>query len=140
MAQPAGCRTAISADFPMTAFDPLRSLAVINSKQHMKWLVGLLALGLVAAVAIYLLVVRDRTFQSYAGVEVGMQLGAALSRLQAGGYLVVHGPPKVKDSDCTGDDKHTLVYARDPTYSLTISPDQNCNVRQIARRLRGMEL
>ena len=69
-----------------------------------------------------------------------MQLGAALNRLQSDGYLVVHGPPKVKGRDCTDVDKRTLVYERDPTYSLTISPDQNCKVREIARRLRGVEL
>ena len=106
----------------------------------MRRVIGLLALGSIAAVAIYLLAVRDRTFQSYASIEVGMPLGAALKRLQADGYLVVHGPPQVKDRDCTSGDKYAVVYGPDPTYSLTISPDRDCNVREIARRLRGMEL
>jgi hypothetical protein len=69
-----------------------------------------------------------------------MQLATALNRLRTHGYLIVYGPPKVKDRNCTRDDKHTLVYGRDPTYSLTISPDRDCRVREIARRLRGMEL
>jgi len=125
----------------MSAFDPLRTLAVVNSKLHMRWVTRLLALGLVAAAAIYLLAVRERTLRSYAGVDVGMQLGTALNRLQNDGYVIVHGPPKVKDRDCTGDDKHTLVYGRDPTYSLTIAPDKNCRVREIVRSLRrGTEL
>lgn len=46
------------------AFDPLRSLAVVNSKKHVKWAVGLLTLGLVVAAVIYFLAVRDRTFRS----------------------------------------------------------------------------
>ena len=109
-------------------------------RRRMKWVAGLLAMGLVAAATIYFVAVRDRTFRSYAGVEVGMRIGTAINRLQTDGYLIVHGPPKIKDRDCTRDDKYTLVYDRDPTYSLTISPDQNCNVREIARRLRGVEL
>lgn len=70
-----------------------------------------------------------------------MPLGAALKRLRSGGFLVVYGPPAIKARGCTNNDNYTFVYGRDLTYSLTISPDHACNVREIARRLRrGWEL
>jgi hypothetical protein len=94
---------------------------------------------MIAAAAIYLLAIRDRDFQSYAGVKLGMQLGTALSHLQANGYMILDDAP-IPDRDCTAVDEHTLVYAKDPTYSLTISPDRSCKVSRIARRRRGMEL
>lgn len=124
----------------MSVFDPLRTLVVSNSKRLMRWVAALIALGLVGAAAFYLLAVRDRSFRSYAGAELRMPLGTALSRLQSDGYMIVHGLPQVRNRDCSDADKHTLVYAADPTFSLTITPDRSCKVSNIARRRRGMEL
>ena len=106
----------------------------------MRWVAGLLAFGLVAAAAIYFFVVSDRTFRSYAGVEVGMPIGAALKRLREEGYTVVHGPPEIRVRGCSDADDYTLVRLGKPDYAITISSDRACNVRQIERTARGIEL
>jgi hypothetical protein len=106
----------------------------------MRWVASLLALGFLGVALFYFLAVRDRSFSSYAGVEVGMQLRTAITRLQRDGYMIIRGPSEVRDRDCSGEDRYTLVYGPDPTYALTISPDGRCKVSEIARSLRGSDL
>ena len=113
------------------ADDRFRPIAVIRRHQYqrrMRWMVALLALCLLGALAVYFLAVRDRTFRSYAGVELGMPAGSALSRLQANRYIIVHAPPDAKNRRCSDRDIYSLVHGPDPTYSLTISLDANCKV------------
>ncbi|MFC7498560.1 hypothetical protein ACFQRC_04915 [Enterovirga sp. GCM10030262] len=105
----------------------------------MRWLAALLASGLLAA-ALYFLAVRDRTFQSYSGAEVGMEVETALSRLGSSGYIMVFGSSASMDHQCSHMDRYLLVRGVDPTYSLTISADSTCKVSEIKRTLRGGEL
>ena len=106
----------------------------------MRWIAGLLAGGFVVVVAFYLLAVRDRSFRSYAGAELGMPLRTAIGHLKSNGYMVIHGPSEIRSRDCTRTDRYNLVYAADPTYSLLITPDRSCKVVQIARELGRMDL
>ena len=106
----------------------------------MRWIAALLALGLLGAGAFYLLEIRDRRFQSYAGAEIGMEVEAALNRLQNEGYTVMPGSSEINHDKCSGAERYVLVRLADPTYSLTVSPDNGCKVIQIARRMRGWEL
>jgi hypothetical protein len=109
----------------------------------MRWIAVLLALGLLVA-AFYLFAVRDRTFQSHDGAEVGMEAETALSRLRRNGYLLVFrssgGGQVVGDHPCSGAEDYVLVREAEPTYSLTLSADATCKVTTITRRLRGSEL
>ena len=98
-----------------------------------------MALGLAGA-GLYFFVVRDRTFSSYSGAEVGMATGTALSRLQRNGYLLVYRSSEDMKNVCSGGGDYVLVPGADPTYSLTISEDRTCKITKITRRLRGREL
>jgi len=105
----------------------------------MKSIAALLVLGLLGT-ALYFFVVRDRNFQSYSGAEIGMPVQMALSRLQSGGYVLLSGSSEIKHVGCSGMERYALVRESDPTYSLTVSVDDSCNIREIMRRLRGIEL
>lgn len=104
----------------------------------MKWIVVAATLGLVVA-ALWVLAVRDRSFRTYDDVAVGMKTDVALLVLKHKGYLVSY-PSEGTRGACRGKTDFTLFRAVDPTYSITLSSDAGCNITEIRRRLRRMEL
>ncbi|MBX3561851.1 MAG: hypothetical protein KF780_08560 [Sphingomonas sp.] len=106
----------------------------------MKWIAALLGLVCIGGL-LYLFLVRDRSFQSYDGAQVGMPIGPALRELEHAGWTrLAIGSNEIKQSDCTGTEKYSLVQLRSPDYLVTISSDSECNVSEISRSLRNMEL
>lgn len=130
----------LSARACSVRFRPIADISRHQYQRRMRWIAALLALCLFGAVAVYFLAVRDRTFRSYAGVELGMPLGTALSRLRANRYIIVQPSPEARNRRCSDGDIYSFVYGPDPTHSLTVSLDANCKVSRLARRLRGSDL
>lgn len=105
----------------------------------MRWIAALFAFLLIAAALVYHLMIRDRSFESYSGIRVGMPVRTALTRLESQGYLVISGADEKRAGDC--DPKgHVLIYARAPDYDLHIAPSPGCKVGKITRRLSNFEL
>ena len=97
-----------------------------------------LALALLATVAgivaIFLIVTRDRTFDSYEGAAVGQQTGAGLSALNANGWSIVHSEGAVGCQSLV-----VLTQFRSPDFTLAVRSEK-CQIKEISRKKSRIEL
>ena len=105
----------------------------------MKWVLATCFLLLAAGVALYL-VFADRTFQTYSGAEVGLEIDTAVDRLSAEGWTLLSPSPVPEDVQCIAGARYHLVQLRSPDYTLILTADENCMLSSIERRHRGLEL
>jgi hypothetical protein len=101
-----------------------------------------LALSGLCAIFTWNLVVRDREFDEYAGVEVGMPLSRARDTLEDTGWLRMRPPAaRVQDQskDCGAGNAQTFVKGKRPEYALVLTTDDDCAVTKIVRRTRQFE-
>lgn len=105
----------------------------------MRWLFAIGSLLIMAGVTYYL-VFADRTFRSYDGARVGMGVDVAAEQLRVEGWTLLSSSSAVQRSDCSGNERYYLVQLRSPDYTLIMAADENCEVSNIARKRRGIEL
>ncbi|WP_416830246.1 MAG: hypothetical protein ACMUJI_08220 [Erythrobacter sp.] len=84
-------------------------------------------------------VVRDREFDEYAGVEIGMPLSRARDTLEDTGWLRMRPPAaRVQDQskNCGAANAQTFVKGKRPEYALVLTTNDDCTVTQIVPRTR----
>ena len=109
-----------------------------------------LALGIVLASLCAFLahywIIADREFDSYAGVETGMELADARRILSANGWLAFTARgdsmrvSSTRHRQCGNGFATLFVEGKSPDYTLVLHTNDDCEITKILRRTRHLEL
>ncbi|QFT77631.1 hypothetical protein [Erythrobacter sp. THAF29] len=89
----------------------------------------------------YWYLIADRSLSSLQSATIGTPIDQATNDLRKSGYLAIR-PSNSDRSKSSCDDFRTYYFAKgsDPSFTYTISVDEDCKISSIRRTRRGLEL
>ncbi|WP_114522099.1 hypothetical protein [Altererythrobacter sp. ZODW24] len=100
-------------------------------------IVAALAVGALAVIGFWFFAISDREYGSYEGAEIGQPIKSAVSNLKQTGHSVIDEP--IGDV-CEVGGSYTLTKLDDPSYSISLVIGEECEVSEITRNIRSLEL